>query len=61
MEQNRDREVMLQQISCSVCQHEIPLSEAIVPEAADYVAYFCSLDCYAAWRARAAASYSSAR
>jgi hypothetical protein len=42
-------------IACEVCQHEIPLSEAVVPEASDYVAYFCSLDCYAAWRARAAA------
>jgi hypothetical protein len=61
VEQNRDREVMLQQISCSVCQYEIPLSEAVVPEAADYVAYFCSLDCYAAWRTRAADSYASAR
>ena len=61
MEQNRDVEVMPQQISCSVCQHDIPLSEAVVPEAADYVAYFCSLDCYAAWRMRAATSYSSDR
>jgi hypothetical protein len=42
-------------ISCEVCQHEIPLSEAVVPEATDYVAYFCSPDCFAAWRARAAA------
>ena len=41
-------------ITCQVCQEEIPLSEAVVPEAADYVAYFCSIDCYAAWRERAA-------
>jgi hypothetical protein len=61
VEENRHVEVMPQQISCSVCQHEIPLSEAVVPEAADYVAYFCSLDCYAAWRTRAATSYISAR
>ena len=27
--------------------------ETVVPEAADYVAYFCGLDCYAAWRNRA--------
>jgi len=40
-------------ISCRLCGHEIPLSEAVVPEAADYVAYFCGLDCYAAWRSRA--------
>jgi hypothetical protein len=61
MEQIRDFEAMPQRISCSVCQHEIPLSEAVVPEAADYVAYFCSLDCYAAWRTRAADSYASTR
>ena len=52
MEQQREIEVMPERIPCQVCQHEIPLSEAIVPEAADYVAYFCSLDCYAAWRSR---------
>jgi hypothetical protein len=52
MEENRDLEVMPQRIPCNVCQDEIPLSEAVVPEAADYVAYFCSLDCYASWRSR---------
>jgi len=45
-------------VSCQICLHEIPLSEAVVPEASDYVAYFCSLDCYAAWQAQAAGSYS---
>jgi hypothetical protein len=59
MEKNRDREVVPQRVPCKVCQHEIPLSEAFVPEASDYVAYFCSLDCYASWLARAAASYTS--
>lgn len=44
-------------VSCQVCQHEIPLSEAVVPEAADYVAHFCSLDCYASWLARAGEFY----
>ena len=61
MNSNRDAQVVRQRIPCEVCQHEIPLSEALVPEAADYVAYFCSLDCYAAWRTRAAESYTSAR
>jgi hypothetical protein len=28
---------------------EIPLSEAIVPEAKDYVVHFCSPDCYQKW------------
>jgi hypothetical protein len=61
MEENRDLEVTPERVCCPVCQEDIPLSEAVVPEAADYVAYFCSLDCYAAWRTRAAASYTSVR
>ena len=48
-------------ISCQICLHEIPLSEAVVPEASDYVAYFCSLDCYASWLRRAADCYPSIR
>jgi hypothetical protein len=40
-------------ISCQLCGHQVPLSEAVVPEAVDYVAYFCGLDCFAAWRNRA--------
>jgi len=37
-------------VACAVCMKEIPLSEAIVPEARDYVAHFCSPDCYQKWR-----------
>jgi hypothetical protein len=37
-------------VSCGVCQREIPLSAAVSPEASDYVAHFCGLDCYAQWR-----------
>jgi len=33
-------------VSCSVCLSEVPFTEAFVPEAADYVVHFCSLDCY---------------
>ena len=61
MEQNPDVEVMPPRIACGVCQHEIPLSEAVVPEASDYVAYFCGPDCYAAWLTRAAESYTLTR
>ena len=43
----------LQQVSCQACRYEVPLSEAVVPEAVDYMVYFCGLDCYAAWKARA--------
>jgi Domain of unknown function (DUF3330) len=42
--------VVLDRVPCSVCQHEIPLSEAVVAEATDYLMYFCGLDCYARWR-----------
>ena len=41
--------VMPSRIPCNVCQHEIPISEAMVSEATDYVAYFCGLDCYDRW------------
>ena len=39
-------------VRCQVCQHDIPLSEAVVPEATDYVVYFCGLDCYERWRSQ---------
>ncbi len=37
-------------VSCAVCRKEVPLSEAVIPEVADYVAYFCGLECYAKWK-----------
>jgi len=40
-------------VLCNTCQREVPLSEAVVPEATDYVVYFCGLDCYDRWRAQA--------
>ena len=39
-----------EKVSCDVCRKEIPLSEAVIPEAADYVAHFCGLECYAKWK-----------
>jgi hypothetical protein len=39
-----------QRVECSVCLREIPRSEAVVPEASDYVAYFCGLECYEKWK-----------
>ena len=39
--------------SCAQCGKEVPLSEAKVAEAVDYVAYFCGLQCYAKWAAQA--------
>ncbi|MCK5387053.1 MAG: DUF3330 domain-containing protein [Gammaproteobacteria bacterium] len=40
-------------IPCEVCMKEIPRSEAKVEEAADYVAYFCGLECFDKWRKEA--------
>lgn len=37
-------------IACEICRKEVPLSEAKVPEAADYVAHFCGLECYSEWQ-----------
>ena len=43
------------QFPCAACGREVPLSEAVVPEASDYVAYFCGLECYAQWHSQAEA------
>ena len=44
---------------CAVCGIEVPLDEAVVPEAADQLTYLCGLDCYARWRAIAAIVFPS--
>ena len=36
-------------VPCAHCLKEVPVSEAKVAEAIDYVAYFCGLECYAKW------------
>jgi hypothetical protein len=43
-------------VACEVCLKEVPKSEAVIPEAADYVAYFCGLECYQQWRGLAGES-----
>ena len=40
----------IDKISCDICRKEVPLSEAMVPEAEEYVAHFCGLDCYTQWK-----------
>jgi hypothetical protein len=37
-------------VLCETCMKEIPISEAIVPEAIDYTAHFCGVECYDRWR-----------
>ncbi|MBI3221581.1 MAG: DUF3330 domain-containing protein [Nitrosomonadales bacterium] len=40
-------------VSCDICRKEVPLSAAIIPEAVDYVAHFCGLECYTQWKQHA--------
>jgi hypothetical protein len=49
------------QTLCMVCEQEVPLSEAVVREASDYMAYFCGLECYERWRKQAGAFVSPIR
>lgn len=49
-----DKPVEIEQISCEMCLKEVPLSEATVPEASDYFVHFCGLECYDAWKRKAA-------
>jgi uncharacterized protein DUF3330 len=49
------------QVPCAVCEHEVPLSEAVVREASDYMAHFCGLECYERWRKQAGAFVSPIR
>lgn len=46
MENNRTDS---EQVACTVCLEEIPISEAKSEEATGYVAHFCGLECYQQW------------
>jgi hypothetical protein len=39
-----------QKVKCGVCRKEIPRSEAQSAEAAEYVVYFCGVDCFQQWK-----------
>jgi hypothetical protein len=39
-------------VSCDVCLKEVPISEAVVAEATDYVVHFCGLECYQRWKSQ---------
>jgi hypothetical protein len=45
-----DTTVAPQRVKCKVCMKEIPLSEAVVPEAVDYVTHICRVQRYDKWR-----------
>jgi len=48
---NKDKKLPeVETVACDICRKEVPLSEAKIPEASDYVAHFCGLDCYAKWQ-----------
>lgn len=47
-----DKPVELEQVSCEICMKEVPLTEAMVPEAEDYFVHFCGLDCYQQWKSK---------
>lgn len=42
----------VERVPCEMCLKEVPRSEATVPEATDYVMYFCGLDCYDRWKSQ---------
>ncbi len=35
-----------QQIACAICRKEIPLSSAFTPQGAEYIGFFCGIECY---------------
>ena len=48
-----------QQIACSICRKEIPLSSALTPQGAEYIEYFCGIECYEEFMTEQKASESS--
>jgi hypothetical protein len=47
-----DKPVELERVACAICRKEVPISEAAISEATDYVVYFCGLDCYEKWKSQ---------
>jgi hypothetical protein len=45
-----DKPIDVERVASEICFREVPVSEATVPEATDYVVYFCGLDCYELWK-----------
>lgn len=39
-------------VFCEVCLKEVPIAEAMVPEASDYFVHFCGLECYEKWKSQ---------
>jgi hypothetical protein len=47
-----DKSVETALVSCEVCLKDVPITEATIPEAVDYVVYFCGLDCFEKWKSQ---------
>jgi len=45
-----NKPVEVGRVACNVCLKEVPISEAKVAEATDYVVHFCGLECYDKWK-----------
>lgn len=45
-----DKPIDVELIACEVCLKEIAKSEALGPEATDYIVYFCGLECHESWK-----------
>jgi hypothetical protein len=45
-----EKRAELELVTCDICLKEVPKSEATAPEATDYVAHFCGLECYDKWK-----------
>jgi hypothetical protein len=46
----RDKPVDVERVACEICMKEVPVTEATVSEATDYVVHFCGLECYEKWK-----------
>ena len=58
---NKDKPIDVELIACEVCLKELPKNEALVPEATDYVIYFCGLACHEKWQKQHEKSGSQAK
>ena len=45
-----NKPVEVERVVGEICLKEVPITEATVPEATDYVVHFCGLECYEKWK-----------
>jgi hypothetical protein len=45
-----NKQVKPERVACDVCLKEVPKSEAMSPDATEYMVHFCGLDCYEKWK-----------